>query len=372
MEKQKLGYIGCGLLVVGLFLPIVYMPIVGNVTLMSNGSNLTALALLVLGGISAVLVAKDRQQDLIWPGAASVASLIYLFGRLQYDLSQMKAETSDSLNGHALASVAQASMGAIQVQWGWLVLAAGAGLLVHLAIQARKEVGVALLHCGGPNERALLAASMACFMVAPALDAWASLRPTRVLAGNAVEVAATDAVVGKVAAAPAEHAPTLKWESFNDGSRIAHRQEGDGDEAIVRCWEVEGEQDCVAAYKSSSWANVRRSVNKSIFDVRLLSDAELKAPANGYDCDVSIESGYGFQEHISGPHGQLKEKIESSSFGGPGASWSADFVNQFMKDNGVEAKLFRFDCRAVWRAVSGNSISALGSSEFSHKALGEK
>lgn len=53
---------GAGLLVIALFLPIVTMPMVGNVTLMANGTNLAALALLALAGISAVLVANPVAQ----------------------------------------------------------------------------------------------------------------------------------------------------------------------------------------------------------------------------------------------------------------------------------------------------------------------
>lgn len=210
MEKQKLGYIGTGLLVAGLFLPIVTMPILGNVTLMSNGTNLAALALLVLGGISAVLVAKDRQQDLIWPGTAAAASLVYLFGRLQYNLSHMRSEMADSLKDNPFAGMAQAAMGAVQVQWGWLVLAAGAGVLIYLATQARKEADVPLFQLSGPNERALLTASIACLIVAPGLDAWSLLRGTNALSGDAAQVVATEAAT--VAAAPAASATAANAE----------------------------------------------------------------------------------------------------------------------------------------------------------------
>jgi hypothetical protein len=193
MEKQKLGYLGSCLLVVGLFLPIVTIPIIGNVTLMSNGTNLAALALVILGGISALLVAGDRRKDLIWPAGAAVASLTYLFGRLQYNLSHMKSEITDSLKGNPFAGVAQAAMGAVQVQWGWLVLATGAGILVYLAVQARKEADVPLVQCSGLNERALLAASLACLMVAPAPDAWRMLRGTNTSSEGAIDAAATEA-----------------------------------------------------------------------------------------------------------------------------------------------------------------------------------
>jgi len=191
MENKKLGYIGSSLLVAGLFLPIVTMPIVGDVTLMSNGTNLAALALLALSAISAFVVTKDRQVDLIWPASASVASLIYLFGTLQYNLSNMKSEMADSLKGNPFAGVAQAAMGAVQIQWGWLVLAAGAGILAHLAVQARKEANLGLFQIEGRNDKVLIIAAIASFVVAPALNAWNWLHGTKASAGDAAELVAS-------------------------------------------------------------------------------------------------------------------------------------------------------------------------------------
>jgi len=252
MEKQKLGYLGSCLLVAGLFLPIVTMPIVGNVTLMSNGTNLAALALLVLGGISAVLVAKDRQEDLIWPATASAASLVYLFGRLQYNLSHMKSEMADSLKGNPFAGVAQAALGTVQVQWGWLVLAAGAGVLIYLAAQARKEADIPLLQSSGQNGRALLIASVACLIVAPGLDGWSLLKGTDASSGDAAEAVATEAAAVDAApevsatAANAEETAYIRdhikindlsaryFDSLLDGRRLVEEKKikNDGDRTL--------------------------------------------------------------------------------------------------------------------------------------------
>lgn len=175
MNRQMLGYVGAGLLVAGLFLPVVTLPFAGNVTLMGNGTNFAALALLVLGGISAVLVAKDRQSDLVWPGLAAAATLIYLFGRLQYNLAEMRSSMKE-LADNPFGGVAQTAMSAVQIQWGWLVLAAGAGILIYLAIQARKEAEEPFLKVGEEGGRSLMIAALLCFLVAPAQDAWGLLQ----------------------------------------------------------------------------------------------------------------------------------------------------------------------------------------------------
>lgn len=175
MNRQTLGYVGAGLLVAGLFLPVVTLPFAGNVTLMGNGTNFAALALLVLGGISAVLVAKDRQSDLVWPGLAAAATLIFLFGRLQYNLSEMRSSMKE-LADNPFGGAVQAATGTVQIQWGWLVLAAGAGILIYLAMQSRKEAEEPLLRVGDEGGKPFMLAAIACFLVAPAQDAWGLLQ----------------------------------------------------------------------------------------------------------------------------------------------------------------------------------------------------
>ena len=176
MNRQTLGYLGAALLVAGLFVPILTLALAGNVTLMGNGSNFAALAILVLAGISAVLVGKERQIDLVWPGIASAATLIYLFGRLQYNLNEMRSSMEELANNPLGGGIAEKAMASVQIQWGWLVLAAGAGVLIYLAFQARKEADEPILRVGHEGGRSIAIAALLCFLVAPAQDAWGSLQ----------------------------------------------------------------------------------------------------------------------------------------------------------------------------------------------------
>ena len=47
MNSKTMGFLGAGLLIVGLFLPIATVPFLGSVTLMSNGFNIVAIGLLI-------------------------------------------------------------------------------------------------------------------------------------------------------------------------------------------------------------------------------------------------------------------------------------------------------------------------------------
>ncbi|WCP72177.1 hypothetical protein [Sphingomonas hankookensis] len=129
---------GAALLIVGLFCPIVTVPILGNVNLFNDGTSLTALALLALAVVGGAVALNGRERDTFWPGVAASVLLVYHFAVLQYRLSQMR-NSMDQLKDNPFAGIAKAAVGTIQLQWGWLVLAAGAGLLIYAAVQARKE-----------------------------------------------------------------------------------------------------------------------------------------------------------------------------------------------------------------------------------------
>lgn len=173
MKNRIAGFVGAGLLALGVFMPVMSAPIIGNVSLMGAGSNPVAYALLALAGLVAWLVAKDRDTDLVWPGGASALTLAYLFGRLQIQLASLKASMAEQMADNPFAGLAKSAMGTVQIQWGWLVLAAGAGTLIYLAVQARRSSGLSLWAISGG--RLIAIASLVALLVAPALDAWGAI-----------------------------------------------------------------------------------------------------------------------------------------------------------------------------------------------------
>jgi hypothetical protein len=185
MNTKTLGFAGCGALAAGLFMPVLSIPIVGNVTMMAQGTNWTAIALLVLAGLGAFLLLKERDAELLWPGGVACAVLLYVFGRLQWQLTTTRAQMEEALKGNPFAEIAKASLGGIQIQWGWIVLALGAGLMVYAALQARKSG-----EDRPRNDRVVLAVSGLALLVTPALDAWQHFRTKDAVA--AAQTAAAD------------------------------------------------------------------------------------------------------------------------------------------------------------------------------------
>ena len=165
---------GAAALVVGLFLPIFSMPMVGSVNLFANGGNLPAFVLLACAAAAAGLVLKSRTQDVIWPAAAACGVLIYIFIRLQWVMAQMR-ETLRELEGNPFAGLAQGAMASMQLQWGWLVLIAGAGALSYGAWRMRDRAH-SLLAFGDKLAAGVAIASLVAIFVLPAGDLFDKLR----------------------------------------------------------------------------------------------------------------------------------------------------------------------------------------------------
>lgn len=156
MTNKNLIYIGAAVLAVGSFCPVVSAPMVGSVNLLTY-SNYVALALLAAAALAAAMVFVDRTRDAVWPAAASVVLLTYGFVRLQWNISTMREAVQRDLAGNPFAGMAQMAVSTIQIQWGWLLLFAGAALMAYAALaEARRSDGVA-----GSNDQARRAVTIA-------------------------------------------------------------------------------------------------------------------------------------------------------------------------------------------------------------------
>jgi len=178
LTNKSFAFGGAAALVVGLFTPIVTLPFLGTVNLFNNGTNVVALVLLALAAIAGGLTLKDRGSDVLWPGAAAALVLLYHFLRLQYHLSQMRGDMAKSLEGNPFAGMAQTAMSSVQLQWGWIVLALGAGLLIYAAVTARTAAETSLSSLGDRTGKTIAGVSLVLLVLAVAWD-WIGGSPAR-------------------------------------------------------------------------------------------------------------------------------------------------------------------------------------------------
>ena len=127
--KQILGLIGSIVLFIGVFTPIVSVPIVGDMNYFQNGKGDGTL-ILILAVISLVLVLTKQFRGLWFTGLGSLAVMAFTFINFQKKISDMKSQMESELAGNPFRSIADIAMQSVQLQWGWALLIVGAGLVI--------------------------------------------------------------------------------------------------------------------------------------------------------------------------------------------------------------------------------------------------
>ncbi len=141
-RKRLLGLLGCGLLIIGVFLPIVSMPIVGNINYLRNGRG-DGIIILALAVISGLLILGKLFRGLIVTGLLALAVMCFTLCHFFVLLDNMRAEMAQSNN--IFKGLGEAMLATVQIQWGWVPLVAG-GFLVLAAGVLRDELRDAAGH----------------------------------------------------------------------------------------------------------------------------------------------------------------------------------------------------------------------------------
>ena len=130
--KQLLGLIGSSVLFVGVFAPIVSIPIMGNMNYFQNGKG-DGVIILVLAVISLILVLLKKFKGLWFTGLGSMAVMTFTFINFQIALANAKTQMETELLGNPFRGIADIAMQSVQIQWGWALLIVGAVLVIASA-----------------------------------------------------------------------------------------------------------------------------------------------------------------------------------------------------------------------------------------------
>jgi uncharacterized membrane protein YidH (DUF202 family) len=135
---QILGLAGSVILFIGVFTPIISLPIVGGMNYFQNGRGDGVIVLLV-AILSAFLTLAKRYRFLLFTGGGPLAILALTFIVFQVRISQMQTEMKKSMGNNPFAGLGDAMMNSVQISWGWAVLIIGAVLLIAAALVHRRE-----------------------------------------------------------------------------------------------------------------------------------------------------------------------------------------------------------------------------------------
>lgn len=131
-RKHQLGIAGSIILFVGVFLPIISVPIMGNTNYFQNGKG-DGTAVAVLAVISFFLVVAKRYTILWLTGLASLVVILTNLVSILSKISDAKQRMGSDLADNPFKDLADIATQSIQLQWGWAVLIVGAGMLIACA-----------------------------------------------------------------------------------------------------------------------------------------------------------------------------------------------------------------------------------------------
>lgn len=145
---QLIGFLGVGLLLLGIFCPIVSLPVVGTLSYFRNGSE-EGIALLGLSIASIFCLIRRKFAWLYGTGLWALVLVVAPFLHLQNKLIEIKSEANRELVGNPFRGLADLAMESTQLQWGWVILFLGVTLLLTSAyLQKRKLDRQAFLAMG--------------------------------------------------------------------------------------------------------------------------------------------------------------------------------------------------------------------------------
>jgi hypothetical protein len=130
--KQPLAFVGSALLFIGVFCPIVSVPIMGQMNYFQNGKG-DGMIILVLAAASAILAFTKLFRFLWLTGGASLGLLVITVIRFQSKLGDLRKEMKSDLHDNPFAGLADMAIDAVQIQWGIAILILGGVLLIAAA-----------------------------------------------------------------------------------------------------------------------------------------------------------------------------------------------------------------------------------------------
>jgi hypothetical protein len=136
--RSRLGLAGALVLFIGLFTPIIHVPIAGSINYFQNGHG-AGMLLLAFAIAAVVLVFTSRFRYLKWVGGLSLLVVCFALIRLLVAISVATHYVANTRpgEGNPFVGLERAAVASIQVQWGWLLLIAGSLLILVAGLDDR-------------------------------------------------------------------------------------------------------------------------------------------------------------------------------------------------------------------------------------------
>jgi len=138
-QKELIGFIGVGFILIGIFLPFIKIPIIGNMNYFRNGEG-DGVILLILAMGSLVFILLNKMKWLWLTGIGSTLTLLFTCYNLQTKMHEIKEGMDKSLAGNPFRGIADTMVESIQMEVGIPVLIIGILLIIMSAYLNSKQV----------------------------------------------------------------------------------------------------------------------------------------------------------------------------------------------------------------------------------------
>ena len=138
-KRKVLGLAGAGLLLLGVFTPIISFPIMGSLNYIQNGEP-EGIIVILLAVISFVLVLINQYKALYVTGAGALGLLALTLINFEHRVSDAGNRIQIDLSAdNPFKDFGNLGYHSAELQWGWVILALG-GLLIVAAAYAKPSL----------------------------------------------------------------------------------------------------------------------------------------------------------------------------------------------------------------------------------------
>jgi hypothetical protein len=128
-DSRAIISVGATMLVLGVFLPLFSLPLLGSITYYENSRG-AALVIVALALASAGLAAAGRARFALVTGLSVLGVLFLGYLRTRAAIDRMREDFGGGLRGQILEAIADRAAAAVEIRWGWAVLILGALLVI--------------------------------------------------------------------------------------------------------------------------------------------------------------------------------------------------------------------------------------------------
>lgn len=258
-NRQTFGIIGSLLLFVGVFAPIVSVPIMGNINYFQNGKG-DGLFILILAAISFILTLTRHYRGLWLTSIGMLAVMLITFLNFHYKMNELKTQLGSGSGNNLFQGLADMAVQSIQLQWGWALLLAGLALLIAAAAMEGAATNTAIR----PQTRTMNTSNISWMPILAGLGVVAILFLIGVLWNMQGSTTPVSTVTASTTAQTDQTIQQLQQQNaMQDARQQALRDAQAAAEAIKRQAELEAQQRLAEAAQQPS-----PSTNSSILNIQ--------------------------------------------------------------------------------------------------------